>query len=1069
MQSSESSDDRRSGVSNLETLEVATARATKTEQIAVLGGGIAAIVAAFRLTDPALGGKYRVTIYQQGWRLGGKCASGRNAAYGQRIQEHGLHVWFGFYDNAFQAIGQCFTELNRGAEVPIRDIETAFLPCSEVVLCQEQDGIQIPFEFYPAPNELKPGDPQDPPGLWQILATALGWLLDWFTELTSSGEAGSVGEFGSFVVDLVGTAFAFGEGMISQLTGRKYLGPSNLESLQALTIQLTAAKALAVTAAEQPTTAISSFGPILESLAIFENSLRSIIYGNGVGAEFKLFFTTFNAFLSAVRGIVADDLLTVGFNAINAQELRAWLAKHGADPITLNGALIMALYDQAFAFRNGVATLDNREVAAGTVISHVFKMLFQYKGAFIYKMMAGMGDTIFAPFYELLKKRHVTFKFFSCIEKLHCSSNKEIESIDLISQVALAPGHTCYNPLISVKNLPCWPDEPDWTQLEDAAKGCNFELECNPLCKGVTTLTRGNDFDRIVLGISVAALPAICGELAAIDACFKAMLDNAHTVRTQSFQTWLNKPLKDRPGARGLGYAGQDETTLTGFVEPLDTYADMSHLIAAENSAPVLNVKSVGYFCGVLDDRQETYGQASARVAANAIDYFNRNALQLWPGAVTQGGDFDWNVMVDGSNAVGPNRFNAQFWVANYYPTDRYVQTWSNSIQFRLAPYDSGFANLTLAGDWTRTGLDLGCVEAAVISGNVAAQAIIAGDTADLTLQLDNYYRWLKPSNLPTAQRARPAYVDYGGLTSSSQPDLCLGTTLYGFIVKANYECLKAICHQVFNQPSSGAVTCDPLGNWLVLTFGKIDKIRPQTPPFSGMGYATEQNVTIWVPVTVLHRERGIVRSLPLAWFVPYIWVDNPLSLVNGREIYGYAKQWGWITLPDVGSRGFALDAFGGNFGLNIPVDRRPLLRLYDDMNVGRAREQGPFEQAAASLRRMLADVASFKVIEDFEKLLFKFVHVSVPQIFLKEFRSIANGREATLMQITQAAARVKQVRRIGLLNPHSLVVYPLDSHPLGRQLGLTDQRLSIGFEIDVDFELSNGVVLWDSSARTPY
>jgi len=34
------------------------------------------------------------------------------------------------------------------------------------------------------------------------------------------------------------------------------------------------------------------------------------------------------------------------------------------------------------------------------------------------------------------------------------------------------------------------------------------------------------------------------------------------------------------------------------------------------------------------------------------------------------------------------------------------------------------FDNLTIAGDWTATGLDTGCIESAVISGLLAAHAI---------------------------------------------------------------------------------------------------------------------------------------------------------------------------------------------------------------------------------------------------------------------------------------------------------------------------------------------------------
>ena len=74
---------------------------SKAIKVAILGGGMAAMTAAFELTDPSLHGKYEVTVYQLGWRLGGKGASGRDINNHDRILEHGLHVWLGCYENSF--------------------------------------------------------------------------------------------------------------------------------------------------------------------------------------------------------------------------------------------------------------------------------------------------------------------------------------------------------------------------------------------------------------------------------------------------------------------------------------------------------------------------------------------------------------------------------------------------------------------------------------------------------------------------------------------------------------------------------------------------------------------------------------------------------------------------------------------------------------------------------------------------------------------------------------------------------------------------------------------------------
>src|SRR5215470_8944824 len=83
----------------------------KPIEVAIIGGGCAGITTAFELTRPEHKGKYHVTVYQLGWRLGGKGASGRGPA--DRIEEHGLHVWLGFYENAFRLLRECYFELNR--------------------------------------------------------------------------------------------------------------------------------------------------------------------------------------------------------------------------------------------------------------------------------------------------------------------------------------------------------------------------------------------------------------------------------------------------------------------------------------------------------------------------------------------------------------------------------------------------------------------------------------------------------------------------------------------------------------------------------------------------------------------------------------------------------------------------------------------------------------------------------------------------------------------------------------------------------------------------------------------
>ena len=60
----------------------------------------------------------------------------------------------------------------------------------------------------------------------------------------------------------------------------------------------------------------------------------------------------------------------------------------------------------------------------------------------------------------------------------------------------------------------------------------------------------------------------------------------------------------------------------------------------------------------------------------------------------------------------------------NCRPTEKYVLSLPGTTRFRLRPDESGFENLFFAGDWTRTRINGGSVEAAVESGQEAASAI---------------------------------------------------------------------------------------------------------------------------------------------------------------------------------------------------------------------------------------------------------------------------------------------------------------------------------------------------------
>ena len=112
------------------------------QRVAVLGGGMAGLTAAWRLSEPGWEENFeRITVYQRGWRLGGKGASSRGP--NGRIEEHGLHVWLGWYENAFRLLRECYDELDRPTtrpDAPVKSLSDAMFPSTQIGLCERTGG-----------------------------------------------------------------------------------------------------------------------------------------------------------------------------------------------------------------------------------------------------------------------------------------------------------------------------------------------------------------------------------------------------------------------------------------------------------------------------------------------------------------------------------------------------------------------------------------------------------------------------------------------------------------------------------------------------------------------------------------------------------------------------------------------------------------------------------------------------------------------------------------------------------------------------------------------------------------
>ncbi len=400
------------------------------------------------------------------------------------------------------------------------------------------------------------------------------------------------------------------------------------------------------------------------------------------------------------------------WDAMDALDLRAWLQKYGASKAAAEAPPIGALYDLGFAYPDGIAGPDRGAMAAGAGVRALLKLFAAYRGAPFWRMSAGMGDSIFAPAYEVLRERGVRFTFFHRLDALRVND----ESIQTIELGVQATPKRAYKPLETLRDIRTWPAEPLYDQLDAWTDG-DLEGDCgNALF--TKKLERGTDFDEVVLAIPSTSHRHFARELMEAAPSYRRMVEHTTAVPTIAAQWWLAK------SHRQLGWRGAPPV-VTGLSGLFRTWADMSEVIDSEDwdERPA----GLAYFCNVAPPeilKERDRAVAGEFVHAKMSEFAPTLSRSVWPSSGAMGGGFNEGVLH--TRHEGESPWELQYARANVRDWERYVLSLPGAMRHRLGPCESGFTNLWLAGDWTRNCINGGSVEGAVSSGMEAAEGLVA-------------------------------------------------------------------------------------------------------------------------------------------------------------------------------------------------------------------------------------------------------------------------------------------------------------------------------------------------------
>lgn len=662
-------------------------------KVLVMGGGLGGLSAAWHLSNTAqLREDFEVTLYESSLALGGKAASGRRDG---RIEEHGLHMFFGCYHNAWGLLRECYEQRNADPAVyRFPTLQDAFRERKDIAFEEILDGEWRHWTFALPPMGSDPRVSNAGPleidididSLWRQVLLKLQQatndverLLPPFAPVSSAAKA---------MLFEVGNALTQGTANHPDL----HLTLAALEELRAEVQGLAEGFHLG----QRLDAAVEAVGQNVEALRDNARHLAQLL---------DLATAAFVGYWTDCRG-------PGGIDAINDQDLQEWLLKYRLRP-ELDQPVLRSLYAGMFAYRNG----QTRALAAGVGLRVMLRLFVGHPGYLAYEMRGGMGEVVIAPLYDVLRNQ-----WGRKIQTGTRITNLEIDEqgVSRIDIETLCPDTPPQAIEVPGGIINAWPSGlPPHAGAVPAAQPRQFrDWQAHAAPGTKQQLVRGEDFDVAILAMPPWSVDVIARKLEGIGR-WKAFLETTGYCHTTGVQLWFDMSPDQ------MGWTGK-RPVLGGYERPFDVWADMQHLLPVENwPATAPPPQALAYLCGVRDETQILHGddaREEARIRKQLEQWLQRNGHHLWPAFVDAQGNVDWSLLHNRGPDDDP--LVHQHVAAGLAKWEAYVLSLPGSIKYRLRSEESGVDNLFLAGDWVKTGVDCGSAEGAIMGGMGAARAI---------------------------------------------------------------------------------------------------------------------------------------------------------------------------------------------------------------------------------------------------------------------------------------------------------------------------------------------------------
>jgi Acetoacetate decarboxylase (ADC) len=312
-----------------------------------------------------------------------------------------------------------------------------------------------------------------------------------------------------------------------------------------------------------------------------------------------------------------------------------------------------------------------------------------------------------------------------------------------------------------------------------------------------------------------------------------------------------------------------------------------------------------------------------------------------------------------------------------------------------------------------------------------------------------------------------------------------------GFVLDSGYNQLNALLAQQLGSVTGGECRFAALVPSVILTYISIARSFSLTEDKSQAGYYLENDLMCWV-VVAQFRGRAVFPER-VGLYAPFVWVDQPAALVEGREGFGYPKGFGTISIPAAGAANeFRCDAytFPGDRSAQLEVRTVSRIAPSDGVRPAAGRERDAetpgapqpddlaerwttAEQArGAILARLVDNPSTHHFAPDLPPIDLARAFAQSPWLtfLMRQFRSAVTPAHAVCQEIVAAPFAGVTFHGGGIRRGEWTADFPvLPALDLPALLGVgRASRVLLAYRVALDTTLAPGSVVWSYPSAQP-